>query len=174
MKLMYTKMKIMMTMTNALHSGLEHILSEVRLTYWIPKARSTVGKVLHRCAFCRNRRAQPQTPMMLDLPVSRLDMSRPYACVGLDYCGPLTVRKFRKTEKRYILLITCLATRALHSSSSMDTDVFLMALRRFIARRGRPQVIWSDNGSNLMAGEKELRSCLEAWNQAQISFRRLM
>ena len=51
----------------------------------------------------------------------------------------------------------------------MDTDGFLLALRRFIARRGRPRVIWSDNGSNLVAGEKELRSCLEAWNQVQIT-----
>ena len=155
----------------ALHSGLEHTLCEVRLQYWIPRARSTVRKILYRCAHCRNRRAQPQTPMMADLPESRFDMSRPYACVGLDYCGPLTVKKFRKTEKRYILLITCLATRALHLElvSSMDTDGFLMALRRFIARRGRPRVIWSDNGSNLVAGEKELRSCLDTWNQAQIT-----
>ena len=155
----------------ALHAGLEQTLSELRLSYWVPKARSTTRKIIHRCAYCWKRRTQPQTPMMADLPASRFDMSRPFACVGLDYCGPLTVRKFRKTEKRYVLLITCLATRALHLElvSSMDTDGFLMALRRFIARRGRPRVIWSDNGSNLVAGEKELRSCLEAWNQTHIT-----
>ncbi|XP_043188889.1 uncharacterized protein LOC122363540 [Amphibalanus amphitrite] len=107
---------------------------------------------------------------MADLPASRFDMTKPFACVGLDFCGPLTVRKFRKTEKRYILLITCLATRALHLElvSSMDTDGFLMAFRRFVARRGRPRVVWSDNGSNLVAGEKELKVCLDEWNQEKI------
>ncbi|XP_043219625.1 uncharacterized protein LOC122380499 isoform X1 [Amphibalanus amphitrite] len=71
---------------------------------------------------------------------------------------------------RYILLITCLATRALHLElvSSMDTDGFLMAFRRFVARRGRPRVVWSDNGSNLVAGEKELKVCLDEWNQEKI------
>ena len=98
-------------------------------------------------------------------------MSRPFSSVGLDFLGPLFVRKFRKTEKRYILLVTCLSTRAIHLEvvHSMDTDSFLMALRRFVSRRGRPNCIWSDNGSNLVCGEKELRETLKVWNQQQIT-----
>ena len=153
-----------------LHSGLEHTLSEVRVSYWIPKARSVVRKIVRNCTFCRNRRALPQNPKMADLPDCRFDTSRPFACVGLDYFGPLTVRRFRKTEKRYVLLVTCLTTRALHLElvTSLDTDGFLMALRRFIARRGRPKLIMSDNGTNLVAGERELRDCIREWNQDQI------
>ena len=153
-----------------LHAGVEHTLSEVRLSYWIRKARSAVRKAIRGCAFCRNRRAQPQAPIMADLPASRFDTSRPFTCVGIDYFGPLTIKKFRRTEKRYVLLVTCLSTRALHLelAASLDTADFLMALRRFMARRGRPKLILSDNGTNLVAGEKELRTCLEAWNQSQI------
>ena len=45
-----------------------------------------------------------------------------------------------------------------------------MALRRFIARRGaKPRVIWSGNGTNLVAGEREIRENLSEWNQAQIT-----
>nr|CAH0105425.1 unnamed protein product [Daphnia galeata] len=60
--------------------------------------------------------------------------------------------------KRYGLLITCLSSRAVHIESldSMDADSFIMALRRFISIRGCPKVIYSDNGTNLLAGEKEL------------------
>ena len=154
-----------------LHSGIEHTLSEVRLSYWIPKARSAVRKLVYKCAYCRNRRAQPQAPIMADLPASRFDMSRPFACVGIDYFGPLTIKKFRKTEKRYVLLVTCLSTRALHLelAASLDTDGFLMAFRRFVARRGRPRMVLSDNGTNLVAGEKEMRTCIEEWNQDQIT-----
>ena len=155
-----------------LHPGLEHTLAEVRTNYWMSKARSTVKKIIHKCAFCRNRRASPQPPKMADLPKARFDTSRPFACVGIDFFGPLAVRKFRRTEKRYVLLITCLATRAVHLevANSLDLDCFLMALRRFIARRGgRPRVIWSDNGTNLVAGEKEIRESLKEWNQARIT-----
>ena len=45
---------------------------------------------------------------------------------------------------------------------------FINALRRFIARRGCPEQIRSDNGGNFVKGEKELREALQAWNQAQI------
>ena len=120
-----------------LHTGLEHTLAEVLATYWIPKARSAVKKIVYRCAFCRNRRANPRPPKMAELPKDRFDTSRPFARVGIDFFGPLTVRKFRRTEKRYVLLITCLATRAVHLevANALDVDCFLMALRRFVARR---------------------------------------
>ena len=109
-------------------------------------------------------------PQMAALPKVRVEMDRPFASCGLDFLGPLTVRKFRKTEKRYVLLVTCLATRALHLevAQGLDTDSFLLALRRFIARRGRPKCICSDNGTNFVGGERELREALSEWNQQKI------
>ena len=50
----------------------------------------------------------------------------------------------------------------------MDTESFINALRRFIARRGRPEEIRSDNGGNFVKGERELREALQAWNQTEI------
>ena len=46
----------------------------------------------------------------------------------------------------------------------MTTDSFLIALRRFIARRGEPDVIWCDNGSNFVGVEKELKQALQNVN----------
>ena len=154
-----------------LHSGLNHTLNEFRMKYWMPKARGTVKRLINGCIFCRNRRAQPTTPRMASLPEARFDQSRPFTAVGIDYFGPLQVRKFRKTEKRFVLLITCLATRALHLelACGMDTNAFLMALRRFIARRGKPRVIYSDRGTNFVGGERELRASIDSWNQTQIT-----
>ena len=154
-----------------LHAGVEHTLNEVRQNFWIPKGRAQVKKVLHRCAFCRNRSARPQQPQMADLPADRFDTSHAFSTVGLDFFGPLLVKKFRRTEKRFGLLFTCLATRAIHLevTQSMDTDSFVMALRRCIARRGRPSKICSDNGTNLKGGERELRESLAHLNQQKIS-----
>ncbi|XP_043230776.1 uncharacterized protein LOC122386061 [Amphibalanus amphitrite] len=166
-----TRLVIVDAHQRVMHWGLERTLCELRSKYWVQRMRSAVKKHLWKCAFCRNRRASPQPPRMADLPEARLDMRRPFSTVGLDFFGPLTVKKFRKTEKRYVLLITCLATRAIHLelAALMDTSSFIMALRRFIARRGRPRTIYSDNGTNLVGGERELREAIEHWNQAQIS-----
>ena len=58
------------------------------------------------------------------------------------------------------------STRAVHIeiAHSLDTDSFINAMRRFIARRGQPQEIRSDNGSNFAGGEKELREAVSHWN----------
>uniref|UniRef100_A0A5S6Q1J3 Integrase catalytic domain-containing protein n=1 Tax=Trichuris muris TaxID=70415 RepID=A0A5S6Q1J3_TRIMR len=40
-----------------------------------------------------------------------------------------------------------------------------MAFRRLIGRRGTPAVVYSDNGTNLVAAERELRTCIDSWNQ---------
>ena len=153
------------------HSGTEHTLNELRRRYWIPKARSIVRSLLHPCPVCRRRRAQPQVPLMADLPEARFDSRHAFSSVGLDFCGPVHVRVRRRTEKRYILLVTCLATRAVHLelTPSLDTDSFLLALRRFMARRGRPSEIYSDNWRSFKRGERELRESLKKWNEQQIS-----
>ena len=165
-----TRLMVLDVHLRVMHSGLGHALNEFRKKYWTPKARSVIKKIIWRCAFCRNRRAGSACPRMANLPKERFDMSRPFSSVGLDFLGPLYVRKYRKTEKRYVLLVTCLSTRAIHLevAHSMDTDSFLLAFRRFVGRRGEPKCVWSDNGSNLVSGERELREALRAWNQQQI------
>lgn len=72
--------------------------------------------------------------------------------------------------KRYGIIFTCLAIRAIHSevAFSLDNYFFLLALRRFIATRGQVEEIRSDNGINFTSGENELRECISAWNQEKI------
>ncbi|KAK6306550.1 hypothetical protein J4Q44_G00234750 [Coregonus suidteri] len=45
---------------------------------------------------------------------------------------------------------------------SLDADAFLMSLRRFIARRGKPFELLSDNGTNFVGGDLELREAFKA------------
>ena len=109
---------------------------------------------------------------MGDLPAFRVGDPAPvFARVGVDFFGPMTVKKQRKREKRYGCLFTCLSTRAVHIelAHSLDTDSFIMALRRMMARRGKVSMVCSDNGTNLRAGERELREALQQWNQTKIA-----
>jgi hypothetical protein len=52
---------------------------------------------------------------------------------------------------------------------SLDTSSFLLAFWRFARRRIRPDVVYLDNGTNLTAGEKELKAGLERLNQTIIA-----
>ena len=108
---------------------------------------------------------------MADLPEDRLIPDKPpFTAVGLDFFGPFQVRRSRSLVKRYGVIFTCLSIRAVHIevAHSLDTDSFLLALRRFIARRGQVQEIRSDNGTNITSGERELRESIEAWNNEKI------
>ena len=154
------------------HSGPDHVLSSLRQRFWILRGRATVKRWTTTCFYCKRRRAAPSPPLMANLPACRVSSGgMAFSCVGVDYFGPIVVKKMRKSEKRYGCLMTCLTTRAVHIeiAHSLDTDSLIMALRRMIARRGRPRQIYSDNGTNMRAGERELRTCLRELNQAQLA-----
>ena len=55
-------------------------------------------------------------------------------------------------------LFTCMTTRAVHIevAHSLHTDSCVMGIERSIPRRGRPSVIFSNNGTNFIWAEKEL------------------
>ena len=73
--------------------------------------------------------------------------------------------------KQYCCLFTFLVTRAVHLevAQSLETDSFIVALRRMMARRGKPRNIYSDNGTNFVGTERELKECLDRMEQAKIS-----
>ena len=52
----------------------------------------------------------------------------------------------------------------------METDSFIQALHRFMARRGKVRSIRSDNGTNFVGTDNELRKALEQMNQEQIRY----
>ena len=121
------------------HSGREHVLALIREKFWITQGSSTVKSVLAECVSCRRRQAPLCKQKMADLPESRvLPDKPPFAAVGVDYFGPFQVRRGRCLVKRYGVIFTCLAIRAVHIeiAHSLDTDSFLLALRRFIDKRG--------------------------------------
>ena len=90
-----------------------------------------------------------------------------FRTTGMDYFGPMKVKRGRSVMKIWGVLFRCLATRAVHIelTESLDTDAALMAISRFQARRGNVKEIWYDNGRNLTSANKALRQELEALNQ---------
>ena len=153
------------------HSGREYVVAEIRRKYWITGVRGLVKRVLRKCMTCRRQDARPCEQQMGDLPPDRVTSGGPaFVSVGVDYFGPIAVKRGRGREKRYGCLFTCLSSRAVHIEvvESLDTDSFINCLQRFIARRGLPELIRSDNGRNFVGAERELRNGLQAWEQEKI------
>ncbi len=155
------------------HVGRNHVLSELRLKYWVLHSNSAVRGVLSKCVTCRKKRAPVMEQKMADLPIERVIPAPPFTHTGVDYFGPFIVKEKRKEMKRYGVLFTCLSSRSIHieSSNSLDTGSFVQALRRFIARRGQVRVIRSDNGTNFKGAERELREAVKEMNQNRIHTR---
>lgn len=153
------------------HSGRNHTLSALRRKFWITSANSAVRKIISKCSFCRRFNGKAMEQKMADLPKERISPDLPpFTNVGVDYFGPVEVRKGRTTYKRYGVIFTCLASRAVHLevANSLETDACINALRRFISRRGQVVHIRSDNGTNFVGAERELREALAALNHEQI------
>ena len=154
------------------HQGVEYLRALIQQKFAIVKLRTTLRTIQTRCVTCRKRKAETLTPIMADLPKERLAFAaRPFTNTGLDYFGPFYVSVKRSTEKRWGFLFTCLTTRAVHFEvvPSMDTSSCVMGIERFVARRGIPSVIWSDNGTNFVATEKELLQNVLKWNHQSIA-----
>ena len=153
------------------HCGTLHTLFALREKYWILRGHSTIRSVLRDCRRCRFLSAPPLNQIMAQLPEYRVtSYNYAFLNVGVDYAGPLFTRVGRSNVKRYVVLFTCLAGRAVHieMAYSLETTSCLQAIQRFINRRGRPQTITSDNGTNFVGADRELKRGIQRWNQSVI------
>ncbi|XP_033118371.1 uncharacterized protein LOC117117984 [Anneissia japonica] len=154
------------------HGGVERVLAETRQKYWIVRGRRNVRRELSKCITCKRIKAPPLQQIMGLLPTSRLAIhEQPFSRVGVDYFGPLTVKRGRTECKRYGCIFSCLTTRAVHIevTNSLTTDTFINAFHRFIARRGSPQEVISDNGTNFIGAKQEFKKAVKEWNQKTIN-----
>ena len=107
---------------------------------------------------------------MADLPHDRLEKEPSFTHCGVDIFGSFLIKERRNTSKRYGALFTCLARRAIHIEmiKNMDTDFFILALKRFIGRRGNIRIIRCNSESNFVGAERELAKCWKDVNQKKV------
>ena len=151
------------------NEGVEFLRTFIQRRFAIIRLRSALRSVNHNCILCRKRSADTVKPIMTDLTVERLSYGKPpFSNSGIDYFCLFYVAVKRSTDKRWGFLFTCLTTRALHieAVNSMDSSSCVMGIESFIARRGTPQVLWSDNGTNFTGA---LSVFFKALNQRAIA-----
>ncbi|XP_063988328.1 uncharacterized protein LOC135168255 [Diachasmimorpha longicaudata] len=156
------------------HSGIQNTLYATRQFYWILNGRSTIRNVIRKCSICCRANPPPTNYIMGNLPGTRVAQTmRPFVNVGVDYCGPFLIKekKYRNRSKIkvYVAVFICLSVKAVHFElvSDLTTAGFLAALDRFIARRGKPVIIESDNGTNFTGANNELKTIIRKLQEPQ-------
>ena len=137
-----------------------------RRDYWIPGLRHLTKKVIRGCFGCKRFQATAlHSPPPGNLLIYRTTGSVPFQVVGVDHAGPISYKigKRRGDGKSCILLFACSLTRAIYLELLHDqtTGEFMRSFKRFIARRGRPQKVYSDNGRSFVFAANWLRGIMK-------------
>jgi hypothetical protein len=124
--------------------------------------------VRSKCLTCQRYLAILLKQQMSALPSWHFQKPlRAFAQCGLDFAGPLELKaagRGKARPKMYLLLFTCLQTRAVHLelTEAMSMSATLNAISSFVDIRGMPTSILSDNFSTLVSKYKDLENWVRA------------
>ncbi len=157
-----TKCLVLQVHLDSEHAGIGAMLAILVDHYYIPGVKSLLRQISRSCVTCQRSYARTAKQIMGQLLPERLQPTVPFTYVGIDYTGPLWTKRGNPRKptlvKVYVCIFVCLSTKAVHIeiSSDLTTEAFLAALTRFVARRGVPKTILSDNGTNFVGAKNEL------------------
>lgn len=156
-----------------LHPGLQTLQFLLSQQFWILSPKRAIQRVVSNCVRCFRARPRASIPLMGDLPAARVNQIKAFSCAGVDYGGPFTITMGRgraiRSQKAYLCLFVCFATKALHLElvSDLTSEAFLAALRRFVARRGRCSQLFSDCGTNFVGAHKILINHMQSASKTE-------
>lgn len=138
------------------HAGYYSVLTELRNKFWIPCAFSFVKKIIKKCVNCKKLIARTVKLNQNVYRNFRLEHCNiPFRDVFIDYIGPFHVFDSNKVKvKRYLLIFTCLWSRAINLEICSDLSLknFLRCFQLHIFTYGAPSRVYSDLGSQIVAG----------------------
>lgn len=163
----FTDLVIKQAHKYTLHGG-PTLMSTFLSNYWIFGRSSQIKKIIGSCVICFPHRSKPSVQLMADLPINRVTQHRAFLHSGVDFAGPFITKTFtgrtrgrhaNPTQKSYVAIFVCLATKALHIDlvSDMSADSFIACFKRFVSKRGKCSDLYSDNGKNFVSASKKLR-----------------
>ncbi|XP_073986275.1 uncharacterized protein [Rhodnius prolixus] len=156
-----------------LHVGPTATHAFLRSRCWIVNGKNVVRRQLAACNKCFSIKPAPFNPLMGQLPEDRASASSPFTTTGIDYAGPFNVKiaslRSAKVLQSYLAIFVCFSTKAIHLElvTDLTTQAFLDALNRFVARRGVPSHIWSDNSTNFVGAKRRLKEVSTLLNDAK-------
>lgn len=160
------------------HAGVGYLHALLKTQFLIPQGRRTIKKVVRKCTTRRCVHPVPLGQQEAPLPALRIDNPAPFRSVAVDLFGPMVVFHdcglencpHPKENKVHCALFTCFHSRAVHLELVDDasTGAFMNAFRAFVARRGAPSAVYSDNAKGFKAASREVRQLYKSINWARV------
>jgi hypothetical protein len=143
--------------------GANAVKAKLKEAYHIIGLEPYLRTLRSQCRSCIRKRAKTFEQRIANLPSYHFEEPlRAFIKTGLDFAGPYEIKigRAKARPKYYILLFTCLQTRAVHLevTPAMDTNAVVLAFDRFIAYRGCPTDFLSDNWKTFVSKDKELEN----------------
>lgn len=146
-----------------LHVGLQAMLANSRLKYWIIGERYIARHIFYKCMSWFWLRPKILDSITSSLPTENLEPSKPFKKCGVDYAGPICIKtslhRNAATLKGYIWVSVCVSTRAVHIE--LVTDLFTEAFSNWstfkndIGRHGVCSDKYSDNTMTFVGADKK-------------------
>ncbi|XP_011858839.1 PREDICTED: uncharacterized protein LOC105556364 [Vollenhovia emeryi] len=92
------------------HAGTQTVMNDLRETFWIA-CRPAVRTVIHNCWRCNRYKVKMADATTGCLPYERVKEANVFEVTGIDYIGPLYLKK---GQKAWICLFTCAVYRGIH------------------------------------------------------------
>ena len=146
------------------HSGKYSVLSQLRKEFYLPSCFSTVRKILRSCQICKrfnNRSVKLNQNCYRDFRANPENV--PFRNIFIDYFGPLNIYIQKIPTKIYVLIFSCLFSRAINLEICLDLSVknFLRSFQLQVYKHGLPSLCLSDAGSQILPGSKIISELLE-------------
>ena len=157
--------------SDLVHKSAVETLARSRSWVWITRGKNLARSICKNCPLCIKRKKEFCSQQIAKIRPENLQVCSPWTYVALDFAGPVLCKgvvNARARKKCWILVYVCKSTRAvcLLATAGYDTSNFLSRHEEFIARKGCPKLIVSDQGSQLLAAGRVIASkeSPESWD----------
>ena len=135
------------------------MLRILRTEFYMRRAKNLLNTVKKHCRTCTIYRGLTLSQIMAALSTPNTVFTHPFTSIGVDFAELFDIRNYTcracLITKGFFSLFICFATKAIYleAVSNLSTSAFLVALARFISRRGYATDMDSDNDTNCMSVE---------------------
>ena len=147
------------------HAGCYSILSQLCKQFWVPHFFTIVKMVIKKCVTCRRFNSRTVKLNQSSYRSFRaFPPAEPYKYIFVDHLGPYRVRIGDKTQKLWLLCITDLWSRAVNLKicHNLSLSAFLIAFQLHVYEEGLPTKVFSDAGSQIVAGSNIISDFLKS------------
>ena len=113
-----TKLLIKSEHVRLLHGGSLLVSASLFRDFHIIGGHRTIRSIVRSCVVCRRRAPKPRPQMMGQLPVERITPDIVFEHVGLDYAGPLYLKRGPTSKpiilKSYVCVFVSMSVKAVH------------------------------------------------------------